>query len=160
MYYSKCNKSKKYKKAIYTQSDFNTYVFDLETYTNSDNIAIPYAVGLARLNKMKTGLGEHINSSDSLLEDMSKRLLSEDFIKVFVGENCINEMSEHIANLNSNRNITLIGHNASGFDSFLIKKEFRLTKAPVCSGKKILSVTISNPYTPETSMKNWRNEKR
>ena len=67
-------------------------------------------------------------------------------------------MFKHIAEYNKNRNITLIAHNASGYDSYLVMKQFTLNKPPVCAGKKILSVTISNPYTPKNSIIKWRRD--
>ena len=66
----------------------------------------------------------------------------------FIGENC------------NIRNVTLIGHNASGYDSYLVMKEFALTKPPLIAGKKVLSVTISNPYTSKSNMIKWRKEKK
>ena len=34
--------------------DINTYIFDIETYRDDNNFAIPYSVGFARLCKFKT----------------------------------------------------------------------------------------------------------
>ena len=140
--------------------DSNTYIFDIETYRNEKNFAIPYAVGLARLCKFKTYLGDLISSEESIPEDKYNRLiLSDDFIKVFTGEDCIHQMFKYIGEHNNNREIILIGHNSSGFDSFIVAQQFTLQKPPlISSSSKILSLTMSNPYTPEASMRKWKQE--
>ena len=49
---------------------------------------------------------------------------------------------------NNSREITIIRHNSSGFDSYLVAQHFNLEKAPLISSSKILSLTLSNPlYT-------------
>ena len=43
-----------------------------------------------------------------------------------------------------------------GFDSYLVEQHFNLEKAPLISSSKILSLTLSNPYTPVASMRKWK----
>ena len=57
---------------------------------------------------------------------------SNDFIKVFIGEDCIHQMFKFIGEHN-NTKITIIGHNSSGFDSYLVAQQFKLGKAPLIS---------------------------
>ena len=137
----------------------DTYIFDLETYRDDNNFAIPYSVGLARLNKFKTYLDKLVDKEENIPEDKYNRLvLSNDFIKVFTGEDCIHQMFRYIAEHNNIREITIIAHNSSGFDSFLVAQQFKLEKAPLTSTSKILSLTVSNPYTPAASMRKWKQE--
>ena len=85
-------------------------------------------------------------------------MYSNDFIKVFTGEDCIHQMFRHIATHYNNREIVIIAHNSSGFDSYLVAQHFNLEKPPLFSSSKILCLTISNPYTPPSSMRKWRRE--
>ena len=148
-----------YSKKSQEPNDFSTYIFDIETYKDENNFAIPYSVGLARLHKFKTYLGDLINSEENIPEDKYERIVSSnDFISIFTGEDCIHQMFRYIGEHNSSRQITIIGHNSSGFDSFLVAKQFTLQKPPLMVGSKILSLTLSNPYTPAASMRKWKQE--
>ena len=159
-----CNDEKvkqvqQYSKKIQKPDDSRTYIFDLETYRDDNNFAIPYSVGLARLDKFKTYLDKLVDKEENIPEDKYDRLvLSNDFIKVFTGEDCIHQMIRYIAEHNNIREITIIAHNSSGFDSFLVAQQFKLEKAPLTSASKILSLTVSNPYTPAASMRKWKQE--
>ena len=73
---------------------------------------------------------------------------SNDFIKVFTGEDCIHQMFKYIGEHNNTRETTIIGHNSSGFDSYLVAQQFKLEKAPLILSSKILSLTLSDTYTP------------
>ena len=66
----------------------------------------------------------------------------------YSGEDCIHHMFKYIEEHNNTREITIIGHNSSGFSSYLVAQQFELEKAPLISLSKILSLTLSNPYTP------------
>ena len=76
----------------------------------------------------------------------------------FTGEDCIYQMLRYIGENNNGRENTIIGHNSSGFDSYLVAQHFNLEKAPLISSSKILSLTLSNPYTPVASMRKWKKE--
>ena len=80
-------------------------------------------------------------------------MFSNDFIKVFTSEDCIHQIQ--IYRRNKSREITFIGHNSSGFDSYLVAQHFNLEKAPLISSSKILSLTLSNPFTSVASMGKW-----
>ena len=74
--------------------DMNTFVFDIEAYKNETNVQIPYAVGLMRLNKIESSLGDLLYKNDPIPEEKYNRLVNtNDFVKVFIGENCIKEIN-------------------------------------------------------------------
>ena len=135
-----------YSKKTQKPYDINTYLFDIETYKDEDNFAIPYSVGLARLCKFKTYLSELISSEENILKEKNDRLMfSNDFIKVFTGECCIHQMFKYIGTHINSREITIIGHNSSGFDSYLVAQHFKLEKK---SSFIIIKNNIINSFKP------------
>ena len=71
----------------------NTYIFDIETYEDENNFAIPFSVGLARLCKVITYLCNLISSEENISKEKYDRLMfSNNFVKVFTGEDCICQM--------------------------------------------------------------------
>ena len=51
------------------------YIFDIETYKDENNSAIPYSVGLARLCKFRTYLGDLISSEENIPKEKYDRLI-------------------------------------------------------------------------------------
>ena len=119
-------------------------MWDNETYKDSNYIAHPYACAYTSLNKLKQALGDKINSEDNVPDDLYNRLISEDFTKVFTGEDCIIQMLRRLGEINS-MNITLIAHNGSGFDNYLVLRNYcELHKVPIITPRGILTLTVKN----------------
>ena len=74
-------------------------------------------------------------------------MFSNNFIKVFTGEDCIHQMFRYMGTYNNSREITIIGHNSSGFDSYLVAQHFNLEKAPLISSSKIVINSFKPLYT-------------
>ena len=69
--WNRCNERNVKQVQVYSEKiqepyDNNTYIFDIETYKDEDNFAIPYSVGLARLCKFRTYLGDLISSEENI----------------------------------------------------------------------------------------------
>ncbi|ESO97179.1 hypothetical protein LOTGIDRAFT_174564 [Lottia gigantea] len=81
-------------------------------------------------------------------------------VEIFVGTDCFDQMLCRLGTVDQKR-LTLIAHNASGFDNWIALQSInKLTQCPLVTDKNILSLPLSNPYTEERLQKKWKREKK
>jgi hypothetical protein len=139
--------------------DEDTYIWDLETYpcfdSNDERINSPYACACINLKKFNHIIDEKIDSEKDLPDEELASLRRS--VNVFVGNDCINQMMEFLGKLNKKK-IILIAHNSSGFDAYFVirNKEMILQDPPIKTSRGILTSSLKNPFTAETTSNKWR----
>ena len=100
-------------------------------------------------------LQDDINSEEEISEEKLSKLMHSGYSEVFVGMDCFHQMFKKLGNLNA-KSITLIAHNGSRFDNYLLFTDFTPTKPPLKTSAGIINLKIGNPYTSESVKKNLR----
>ncbi|ESP04225.1 hypothetical protein LOTGIDRAFT_170922 [Lottia gigantea] len=111
------------------------FAWDCETYCEEGvNKAIPYCSTLVNLEKLRKTLDDYNNylndfydfnetldfkPPDPIPEEFYNRLMN--IVKMFVGTDCIDQKLKHLGQYDRKR-LTLISHNGSGFDNWIILK--------------------------------------
>ncbi|ESO88670.1 hypothetical protein LOTGIDRAFT_165456 [Lottia gigantea] len=149
---------------VISQPHDNTlFAWDCETY--SENKAIPFCCTLVNLEKLRKNLElikrvfPDLKPTDPIPEEYYNKLMTN-IVEIFVGTDCFDQMLHRLGTVDQKR-LTLIAHNASGFDNWIALQSLnKLTQCPLVTDKKILSLPLSNPYTEERLLKKWKREKK
>ncbi|ESO94744.1 hypothetical protein LOTGIDRAFT_160978 [Lottia gigantea] len=143
--------------------DDTLFAWDCETY--SENKAIPYCCTLVNLEKLRKKLElikrvfPDLKPTDPIPEEYYNKLMTN-IVEIFVGTDCFDQMLRRLGTVDQKR-LTLIAHNASGFDNWIALQSIsKLTQCPLVTDKKILSLPLSNPYTEERLQKKWKRKKK
>ncbi|ESO92184.1 hypothetical protein LOTGIDRAFT_162840 [Lottia gigantea] len=135
------------------------YAWDCETY--NENKAIPYSCTLINLEKLRKMLNRinnlfpDLKPTDPIPEEFSIKIMTN-IVEIFVGTDCIDQMLQRLGKIDKKR-ITLIAHNASGFDNWImIKNVKKLTQCPLKTARGILSLPLTNSFTDEDLQKIWK----
>lgn len=143
----RCTETKQFKTSIRNPKEDSTYVYDLETYRDIDGYAIPYACACVRVSKLKQSLNKYLDNSSPVPEELEERVCN--YVNVFTGLDCIEQMFKFLGKL-SDTKLTLIAHNGSKFDSYLVLQKFNPSKPPIKSAAGLVSLSFTNPYTSES----------
>ncbi|ESO96101.1 hypothetical protein LOTGIDRAFT_160086 [Lottia gigantea] len=98
--------------------------------------------------------GTDLNSTESVPEEFYNKLMN--IVEIFVGKDCIDQMLQRLGKIDQKR-ITLIAHNGSGFDNWIMIKN--VTQCPLKTLRGILSVPLTNSFTDEDLQKKWKRQK-
>ncbi|ESP04495.1 hypothetical protein LOTGIDRAFT_170739 [Lottia gigantea] len=138
------------------------YAWDCETY--NENKAIPYSCTLVNLEKLRKMLNRinnlfpDLKPTDTIPEEFYNKLMTN-IVEIFVSTDCIVQMLQRLGKIDQKR-ITLIAHNASGFDNWImIKNVKKLTQCPLKTARGILSLPLTNSFTDEYLQKKWKRQK-
>ncbi|ESO85558.1 hypothetical protein LOTGIDRAFT_155044 [Lottia gigantea] len=138
------------------------YAWDCETY--NENKAIPYSCTLVNLEKLRkmfnriNNLFPNLKPTDPIPEEFYNKLMTN-IVEIFVGTDCIDQMLQLLGKIDQKR-ITLIAHNASGFDNWImIKNVKKLTQCPLKMPRGILSLPLTSSFTDEDLQKKWKRQK-
>ncbi|ESO90900.1 hypothetical protein LOTGIDRAFT_163788 [Lottia gigantea] len=157
-----------------TIPDHCLYAWDCETYCEKEtNKAIPYCCTLVNLEKLRKRLDDYNNylrdlsdfnetldfkPSDPISEEFYNKLMTN-IVEIFVGTDCIDQMLQRLGKVDEKR-LTLISHNGSGFDNWIIIKNVKkLTQCPLKTARGILSLPLTNSFTDEYLQKKWKRQK-
>ncbi|ESP04157.1 hypothetical protein LOTGIDRAFT_170989 [Lottia gigantea] len=131
------------------------YAWDCETYSEKEtNKANPYSCTLINLEKLRKTLDRikhnfpHLNPTDSVPEEFYNKLMN--IVEIF--------MLQRLGKIDQKR-ITLISHNGSGFDNWIVLKNAKkLTQCPLVTARGILSLPLTNSFTDEYLQKKWKRQ--
>ena len=150
---------KEFKPSI-KNTNYDTYIWDSETYKDENFRAMPYSTGLISLFKVEEFFNRNeeylkpkpINVTDkhiSELKDMTKIFITPLDCVFKVDDDCITQMFKYLGTIKSQK-IVLIAHNSSRFDSFLpFISGLYPSETPIKTSRGILNMKIINPYTTE-----------
>ncbi|ESO98595.1 hypothetical protein LOTGIDRAFT_174129 [Lottia gigantea] len=77
-----------------------------------------------------------------------------------MSKDCIDQMLQRLGKIDQKR-ITLIAHNGSGFDNWIVIKNVKkITQCPLKIPRGILSLPLTNSFTDEDLQKKWKRQKQ
>ncbi|ESO99333.1 hypothetical protein LOTGIDRAFT_158419 [Lottia gigantea] len=99
-----------------------------------------------------------LKPTDPIQEEFYNKLMTN-IVEIFIGTDCIDQMLQRLGKIDKKR-ITLIAHNASGFDNWImIRNVKKLTQCPLKTTRGILSLPLTNSFTDEDLQKKWKRQK-